>query len=137
MVSQLIAPVPNSMKDCNGCGKCCIKYSNGQLSAEKHEIENWEEARPDIFQYTHNGKIWVDPKSKEPLQLCPFLNKQDNSSIYTCDIYFDRPNDCRYYPSTLQEMIADECEMIEKKDVQNPAHAQQALELIMSDSWHQ
>ena len=128
------------MKDCNSCGKCCIKYSNGQLSAEKSEIEFWDENRPDIYAYTKNGHIWVDPKSGETLSLCPFLTKEESPSHitrYSCDIYFDRPDDCRLYPSTLDEMIMDECERIEKKDLLNPKNARKQLELIMSDSWRQ
>ncbi|HHJ18661.1 MAG TPA: YkgJ family cysteine cluster protein, partial [Gammaproteobacteria bacterium] len=27
------------MKECNQCGKCCIKYSDGGLSASSSEIE--------------------------------------------------------------------------------------------------
>jgi len=123
------------MKECNSCGKCCIKYSNGQLSAEQSEIDEWEENNPDIFNYVKNGKIWVDPTSGKPLELCPFLSKQDKTNLYTCDIYFDRPDDCRYYPSSLDEMITDGCEMVEPKDLQNPSKARKQLDLIMSDSW--
>ena len=128
------------MKECNSCGKCCIKYSNGQLSAEPEEIEFWDEHRPDIFSYTKDGKIWVDPTTGKPLELCPFLKKNDPGTgktqvSYSCDIYFDRPDDCRLYPSSLDEMINDDCEMIEKKDLQHPEQAKIRLELIMSDSW--
>lgn len=122
------------MKDCNSCGKCCIKYSNGGLSAAKHEINEWEENSPEIYKYVKDGLIWADPKTGEQITLCPFLSKQENSKVYTCDIYFDRPDDCRYYPSTVDEMIADDCEMIEKKDLLDRKKARATLDLIMSDS---
>lgn len=125
------------MKDCNACGKCCIKYSNGGLSASNTEIEQWQESNPEIHAYVNNGKIWMDPDTGKQLELCPFLDKQSDNNgrrFYTCRIYFNRPDDCRYYPSTLDEMIADDCEMIEAKDLKNPKKARQALELIMSDS---
>lgn len=127
------------MKECNSCGKCCIKYSNGQLSATQVEIETWEETRPDIYRFVKDGRIWINPDSGESIELCPWLRERStppsNQPRYTCDIYFDRPEDCRYYPSTLDEMIRDECEMIEAKDLTHRQNAQAALELIMKDSW--
>ncbi len=132
------------MKECNSCGKCCIKYSNGGLSASQSEIELWDEYSPNIYRHVHDGKIWVDPDTKAPLELCPWLKKEPFSSApgsqnskqvrYSCEIYYDRPDDCRYYPSTLSEMMLDECEMIESKDIKNPKQAQKALEFIMADS---
>ncbi|MEH6345326.1 MAG: YkgJ family cysteine cluster protein [Bermanella sp.] len=122
------------MKDCNSCGKCCIKYSNGGLSAESSEIDYWENHRPDIYRYVRNGKIWMDPNSGQQLTLCPFLKKEPNQNRYTCDIYYDRPVDCKYYPSNISEMIRDECEMIEKKDLTDSTKAQKTLDIIMSDS---
>jgi hypothetical protein len=53
---------------------------------------------------------------------------------YSCDIYFDRPDDCKYYPSNVQEMILDECEMIEPSDLKDLKKAQAKLDIIMSDS---
>ena len=131
------------MKECNSCGKCCIKYSNGGLSASQSEIELWDVDSPNIYRHVHEGKIWMDPNTHEPLALCPWLKKEPAASSlgsgsskvrYSCEIYFDRPDDCRYYPSTLSEMILDECEMIEPKDIKNPKQAQKALEFIMADS---
>lgn len=126
------------MKDCNQCGKCCIKYSNAQLSAEDREIKAWDADRPDIHQYVKNGEIWFDPKTGEQLSLCPFLRKEDNKrsgrKIYSCSIYLHRPDDCRYYPTSIEEMIRDECEMIEPLDLKNIKRAQRALDRIMIDS---
>lgn len=99
------------MKDCNSCGKCCIKYSNGALSASKQEIELWEVFNPNITQFVNKGEIWADPKTGKLLELCPFLRQQKSGASYTCDIYFDRPDDCKYYPSNVQEMILDGCEI--------------------------
>jgi len=128
------------LRECNSCGKCCIKYSDGGLTAEKYEINNWLDDAPEIAEYVHNGHIWFDPKSKQPIKLCPWLqpsiNENSKVTSYSCAIYFNRPNDCRYYPSTFEEMVRDECEMVEAKDLKNPAKARQALEIIMSDSWH-
>lgn len=127
------------MKDCNSCGKCCIKYSNGALSASKQEIESWEVFTPAIAEYVNKrGEIWADPKTGTLLELCPFLHKESDGQgtklRYTCDIYYDRPDDCKYYPSTVQEMILDECEMIEASDLKNLKKAQAKLDIIMTDS---
>lgn len=122
------------MKDCNSCGKCCIKYSHGGLSAAKFEIAHWQDHRPDIFAYVHAGNIWMDPATGQQLTLCPFLKPSANHKTYSCDIYDDRPDDCRYYPSTLDEMIADECEMIDVNDLKNPKLARITLHNLMRDS---
>ena len=113
------------MKECNSCGKCCIKYSNGQLSASPEEIEYWDLFRPDIAEYVSNSKIWMSPKTGELIELCPWLKKSADSNVYLCDIYHDRPDDCKFYPSNIVEMISDECEMLEDKDLVNPKKAQE------------
>lgn len=122
------------MKDCNSCGKCCTKYSDGGLSATKEEIENWEAYRPDITRYVSQGKIWMDPDTGAQLTLCPWLKEVPNKNKFSCDIYEDRPEDCRYYPATLSDMINDECEMLELSDFYNKKHAQKVLDNLMSDS---
>jgi len=125
------------MKTCNSCGKCCIKYSNGALSASAQEIEMWEVFNPDIAEYVRDGEIWADPISGKLFELCPFLRKStDARSVvkYSCDIYFDRPDDCKYYPSNVQEMINDQCEMIEESDHVDLTKAQKQLDIIMIDS---
>ena len=119
------------MKDCNQCGKCCIRYGAADLAVTRQEIEHWEESHPEIFQYVRDDKIWFDPESGEALQRCPFLEQvvktnPDAPQKYTCSIYLVRPDDCRQYPSLITEMIRDECEMIEARDIRNPATAQTA-----------
>jgi uncharacterized protein len=126
------------MKECNSCGKCCIKYSDGRLYASPDEIEYWQVFRPNIAKYTHNGNIWTHP-STEPnagaaITRCPWLQKSDDGSKYLCSIYYDRPDDCKHYPSNIAEMINDECEMIELVDLQDKETAQRTLDTLMADS---
>lgn len=122
------------MKDCNQCGKCCIKYSNGGLTASKSEMELWEVFRPHIADFVKDGKLWMDPATGAQIPLCPWLRKAPNENIYTCDIYYDRPEDCRHYPTTVEEMVNDGCEMIEVQDLANPKKAQLTLDKLMEDS---
>ncbi len=73
----------------------------------------------------------MDPSRGERLRVCPWLRKLEGKEIYTCDIYFDRPDDCRQYPTTITDMIKDECEMIELKDLTDTNRAQQQLNQLM------
>ncbi len=127
------------MQDCNSCGKCCIKYSNGDLSASDQDIDMWELFKPDIAAYVKKGLIWFSPQSAKQLSLCPFLREAKNpeepkKTIYTCDIYYDRPEDCRFYPVTVKQMINDECEMLQEGDLLNPQKAQKDLDKLLEDS---
>lgn len=127
------------MKECNQCGKCCIKYGDGALSATKEEIDLWELFNPDIFKFVKDREIWFDPISGIQLTRCPFLEIEAPKSAsaqtkYTCSIYLDRPEDCRHYPSLVSEMIRDECEMIEVIDLGNANQAQIKLDVLMKDS---
>jgi len=122
------------MKDCNQCGKCCINYSDGGLSATANEIEYWEIFRPDIYEYVSEGKIWVNPNSGKQMERCPWLRQLPNQNKYTCDIYYDRPDDCQQYPVTIDQMVKDECEMLEVQDLARPKRAQKTLDKLMADS---
>jgi Fe-S-cluster containining protein len=127
------------MKECNQCGKCCIKYGDGALSATKEEIDLWEIFNPDIFTYVKKDEVWFDPESGIRLTTCPFLEISPTKDPlakkkYTCSIYLNRPEDCRHYPSLIPEMIRDECEMIEVIDLENPKKAQIKLDRLMQDS---
>jgi Fe-S-cluster containining protein len=122
------------MKECNQCGKCCINYSDGGLSASPEEIKSWDMFRPDIYNYVSDGKIWMSPETGEQLTLCPWLKKLPDENKYTCDIYYDRPDDCKYFPVTIEQMINIECEMLEAHDLEKPTQAQKTLNKIMADS---
>ncbi|QHJ11518.1 hypothetical protein FX988_01752 [Paraglaciecola mesophila] len=129
------------MKECTQCGKCCTQYGDGGLSVTDNEIDMWELFQPDIAQYVKNGLIWSSPETGKRLDHCPFLrvipgdkNSAHSKDIYTCDIYYDRPDDCRYYPVTIKQMINDECEMLEDNDLADPVKAQKALDTLMKDS---
>lgn len=120
------------MKACNACGKCCVKYSNGQLSASQQDFDLWESFRPDIAEYVLDEKIWFEPGTKQLIELCPWLKKDPLSARYLCDIYLDRPEDCRAYPQTITDMVKDDCEMLERGDLIDLKRAQRVLNEIMA-----
>ena len=127
------------MKECNQCGKCCIHYGDGGLSATAEEIASWEIFRPSIAEYVSDGKIWMDPTSGEQLTSCPWLEvlptaPASASTKYGCRIYHDRPEECRHYPISIAEMVRDGCEMIELHALDAPAEAQTTLDKLMADS---
>lgn len=122
------------MKSCNSCGKCCIKYGDGGLAASEQDMELWALFRPHIDRLVKKGEIWFDPETGTQLKQCPWLRKHPKLEQYSCDIYLDRPEDCRHYPSTVDEMIRDGCEMIELRDLDKLDQAQRALDRIMQDS---
>ena len=127
------------MKSCNQCGKCCLQYSDGGLSATAEEIDSWEVFNPAIAEYVADGKIWMDPASGKQLTRCPWLEvlpQGPGSGVikYGCRIYHDRPQDCRHYPVSIADMVRDECEMIEIGDIDAPKAAQTTLDHLMADS---
>lgn len=127
------------MLNCNKCGKCCISYGNGGLSASAADIEGWQTFNPAIARYVRNGEIWIDPVSGSRLTHCPWLQElpartDSGGTTYGCSIYQDRPEDCRHYPTSIAEMQRDHCEMLELQDLEAPDKAQIALDKIMQDS---
>ncbi len=122
------------MKECNQCGKCCTRYGGGDLSASVGEIDWWEDHRPDIFSYVSDGKIWTSPVTGKQMLRCPWLRKLPKQNKYICRIYYNRPDECRHYPVKIDQMIRDECEMLEARDLDNPKRAQRTLDELMADS---
>ena len=121
------------MKECNQYGKCCSKYGGDGLSVSEAGLELWETFRPDLYNYVQDGAIWKDPDSGEQMERCPWLRQVPNQDRYTCDIYLDRPDDCKFYPVTIDQMVEDECEMLEVQDLGNPKQAQKSLDKVMSE----
>jgi len=122
------------LKPCNQCGKCCKNYSDGGLSASESEIDWWETHRPDIAAYVSDGEIWISPETGRRIPSCPWLTKADDAPLYSCCIYHDRPDDCRHYPVTIEQMIQDDCEMLEPGDLKDLKKAQRTLDTLMADS---
>ena len=65
---------------------------------------------------------------------CPWLRKLPGQDKYVCRIYYNRPDECKHYPVTIDEMLRDGCEMLEPRDLANPKQAQRLLDILMADS---
>lgn len=122
------------MKDCNQCGKCCTNYGGGNLSVTAREIDWWETHSPEIASYVSNGKIWVSPVTGKTMDRCPWLRKLPGQNKYICRIYYNRPDDCKHYPVDIEQMVKDDCEMLEAHDLRRLKQAQITLDRLMSDS---
>lgn len=81
-----------------------------------------------------NGEIWINPGTGKQLERWPWLRQEPDQRKFTCDIYHDRPDDCKHYPVTIDQMIEDECEMSDTQDLDKPKQAQKGLDHIMRDS---
>ncbi len=104
----------SDLLDCNNCGKCCIKYSDGGLgSINREEFERL----PDYAkQVARNGylmenviDIWIDSDGGEYAS-CPWIFSLNGK--HYCSVYEYRPNVCRNYPVDHQQMVDDKCEML-------------------------
>ena len=122
------------MKDCNQCGKCCTLYGGGDLSVSDDDIKWWDSHRPEIANYVGAGEIWISPVTGKKMLRCPWLRKLPGKNKFVCRIYDDRPDDCKHYPVTIDQMFRDECEMLEPRDLLNPRQAQKTLDNLMADS---
>ncbi len=108
------------MQQCTQCGKCCLKYSDGSGlgSATELDLLVWESERPDILEYTDFlGDLWISPVTGNEMTRCPWLRKLPNKEKYKCRIYEVRPETCRGYPVSIDQMIKDGCEMLEVGDL--------------------
>jgi len=76
----------------------------------------------------------MSPDTGKQIKLCPWLRKLPNQNKYICEIYYDRPEDCKYYPVTIDQMVMDECEMLEVQDMAKPKQAQKTLNNLLADS---
>lgn len=117
------------MKPCTQCGRCCLNYADGGLAVAPSDLEHWATHRLDISEYVFGGEIWFSPETRERLTRCPWL--EESAGRYTCAIYEDRPEDCRSYPVLVEDMVRDECEMLEDRDRRDLAQAQSRLNLLM------
>ena len=117
------------MRPCNGCGKCCVKYTEGAGGAglgcaTERDLERLRE-RPDVLAWIPHmpPDLWIHPATGEEAMRCPWLRKLLNRTVYKCRIHDVRPDICRNYPLDKEQMRNDGCEMLEPGDWELPDKA--------------
>ncbi len=113
------------MKPCNGCGKCCLSYGgqSGLGVASEADARRLINARRlDIIQWIdpNLGDLWTNPRTGEETSRCPWLRKLPGKLVYKCRIHAVRPDVCRNYPVSIEQMNLDGCEMLEESDKHEP-----------------
>lgn len=114
------------MKACTQCGKCCTNemYMN-TLEIDGVDVKRWRrQGRDDILAHIEViGRTKADPwadawftKAGNSVKGCPFVRKIRGADRYTCTIYDTRPQVCRSYPHSVDQMAAAGCEMLEPGD---------------------
>jgi len=98
---------------CLQCGQCCtnLDYSRA-LTAE--DIAMWKKAgRDDLLAWVGKDKedggytIWVDPRTGESQDSCPFLTMEGGKA--RCAIHDIKPAICREYPATKKHGFMTGC----------------------------
>jgi len=70
------------------------------------------------------------PDTGKQIELCSRPGKAPNQNKSAGNIYYDRPDDRKQYPSTIDDMALDKCEMLEEKDQSNAEPAQKELDTL-------
>ncbi len=86
--------------DCLSCANCCKNYSPRFKTPDVKRIAKYMGMRESVFIDTY---LKVDEEGDFVVKSspCPFLNETDN----TCNIYDERPSDCRRFPYTDEDII--------------------------------
>jgi Fe-S-cluster containining protein len=85
------------------CGKCCKELGHG-LTIVSEDYRRWKrQRRTDILSYVWipegsngYGDIWIDPRTAEDLDHCPFLTKIGRGK-YVCGIHDTKPKVCKEF----------------------------------------
>jgi len=95
------------------------------LDIDGADVKRWRrQGRYDILAHIEViGRTKADPwadawftKAGNSVKRCPFVRKVRGTDRYTCTIYDTRPQVCRSYPHSVDQMAADGCEMLEPGD---------------------
>jgi Fe-S-cluster containining protein len=98
-----MSPELSSCPRCSMCAKCCAEQGHG-LTITREDYKRWRyQRRTDILRYVWKpersngfGDIWIDPKTGEDLDHCPFLVKVGRRKP-VCSIHDTKPEICREF----------------------------------------
>lgn len=100
---------------CVQCGHCCLYLSDAyQTSVPDSDIMRWElENRYDILEWVDSfaglNDIWVNPKTCESVNRCPWLRKLPKKDKYICKIHETKPKHCQNFPKSKRHAIDNGC----------------------------
>jgi Fe-S-cluster containining protein len=101
--------------ECIQCGHCCLDLSDAyETSVPDSDVLRWErENRYDILDWVDSfsgvNDIWVNPKTSEPVDRCPWLRKLPKKEKYICRIHETKPDHCRNFPKSKRHAIDNDC----------------------------
>jgi Fe-S-cluster containining protein len=104
--------------DCRRCGHCCLHLVDAYRGCVSDEdLSRWQAAgRDDLLAWIdtldlgHGNRLhlaWIDPKSKEEVDRCPWLSEGPDG--FGCTIYEQRPDYCRNYPENPRHARGSGC----------------------------
>lgn len=98
---------------CQRCGRCC-RLANEllQSDATPQDLARWiQERRYDILSFVGPiidpdsedamFDIWVDLRTHDYVEKCPWLRKERGADLYECTIHDVKPAACREWPSRV------------------------------------
>ncbi len=101
--------------ECQRCGRCCGMVEQlVQGDPTMRDVAVWiGEKRWDILEWVGPFiipdsedamfDIWVNPKTHDFADRCPWLRKDKGSDLHECAIYDVRPAACREWPSSIAD----------------------------------
>ena len=100
---------------CVQCGHCCLDLSDAyQTSVPESDIKRWKrEQRFDILEWVGPfegmDEIWINPKTGEYVNRCPWLRKLPGQNKYICRIHETKPEHCRNFPKSKRHALDNDC----------------------------
>lgn len=100
-------------KLCTGCGICCEMYGHN-LYATKEDIARWRQKAPWLLEYVlaldELNDLWRNPITGDEMERCPWVGQAGGKRI--CRIHHLKPDICRGYPYSVEQMRDDACEIL-------------------------
>jgi len=104
---------------CRQCGQCCLNLGDAFATcATEADVARWAAAgREDILAWVEvvaigDGRVydlWINPKTGEDVERCPWLRKIRGTERYMCRIHDLKPDHCRRYPQSREHAAETGC----------------------------
>jgi Fe-S-cluster containining protein len=121
-VTGLLVETEMEKFKCVQCGHCRLDLSDAyQTSGPESDVKRWKhEQRFDILEWVGNlkgvGEIWINPKTGEYVNRCPWLRKLPKQNKYICRIHATNPEKCRKFPKSKRPALDYGCKGFPAED---------------------